>query len=141
MSKQKKHPQGTIAQNKKARHDYFIEHKFEAGMVLAGWEVKSLRAGKAQLVDSYVLLKNGEAWLIGCHIAPLTATSTHVMRGQWNKPPCLCMVIPLSSTYRHCNSHPLPMLRPLHLPTSLQSRLWKECHLHEPPCHPPPRRG
>jgi len=51
MSKQKKHPQGTIAQNKKARHDYFIEHKFEAGMVLAGWEVKSLRAGKAQLVD------------------------------------------------------------------------------------------
>ena len=79
MAKQKKHPQGTIAQNKKARHDYFIEHKFEAGLVLAGWEVKSLRAGKAQLVDSYVLLKNGEAWLIGCHIAPLTAACTHVI--------------------------------------------------------------
>ena len=79
MAKQKKHPQGTIAQNKKARHDYFIEHKFEAGLVLAGWEVKSLRAGKAQLVDSYVLLKNDEAWLIGCHIAPLTAACTHVI--------------------------------------------------------------
>lgn len=79
MAKQKKHPEGTIAQNKKARHDYFIEHKFEAGMVLAGWEVKSLRAGKAQLVDSYVLLKNDEAWLIGAHIAPLTAASTHVI--------------------------------------------------------------
>ena len=79
MAKQKKHPQGTIAQNKKARHDYFIEHKFEAGLVLAGWEVKSLRAGKAQLVDSYVLLKNDEAWLIGCHITPLTAACTHVI--------------------------------------------------------------
>jgi SsrA-binding protein len=79
MAKQKKHPEGTIAQNKKARHDYFIEHKFEAGMVLAGWEVKSLRAGKAQLVDSYVLLKNDEAWLIGAHIAPLTTASTHVI--------------------------------------------------------------
>ena len=63
MAKQKKHPTGTIAQNKKARHDYFIEHRFEAGMVLAGWEVKSLRAGKAQLVDSYVLLKDGDCLL------------------------------------------------------------------------------
>ena len=54
MAKQKKHPTGTIAQNKKARHDYFIEHRFEAGLVLAGWEVKSLRASKLQLVDSYV---------------------------------------------------------------------------------------
>jgi SsrA-binding protein len=79
MAKQKKQSQGTIAQNKKARHDYFIEQKFEAGMVLAGWEVKSMRAGKVQLVDSYVVLKNDEAWLIGCHIAPLTATSTHVI--------------------------------------------------------------
>lgn len=61
MAKQKKHPQGTIALNKKALHDYFIEHKFEAGLVLSGWEVKSLRAGKAQLVDSYVLLKDDEA--------------------------------------------------------------------------------
>ncbi|WP_256345444.1 SsrA-binding protein, partial [Pseudomonas sp. F1002] len=71
MAKQKKHPTGTIAQNKKARHDYFIEHRFEAGLVLAGWEVKSLRASKLQLVDSYVLLKDGEAWLLGSHITPL----------------------------------------------------------------------
>ncbi|AMA44640.1 SsrA-binding protein SmpB [Pseudomonas monteilii] len=79
MAKQKKHPTGTIAQNKKARHDYFIEHKFEAGLVLSGWEVKSLRAGKAHLTDSYVLLKDGEAWLFGSHITPLTAASTHVI--------------------------------------------------------------
>ena len=70
---------GTIALNKRARHEYHIEDRYEAGISLQGWEVKSLRAGKAQLVDSYVLLKNGEAWLIGCHIAPLTATSTHVI--------------------------------------------------------------
>ncbi|MNN48334.1 SsrA-binding protein [compost metagenome] len=79
MAKQKKHPTGTIAQNKKARHDYFIEHKFEAGLVLSGWEVKSLRAGKAHLTDSYVLLKDGEAWLFGSHITPLTTASTHVI--------------------------------------------------------------
>jgi SsrA-binding protein len=79
MAKLKKHPTGTIAQNKKARHDYFIEHKFEAGLVLAGWEVKSLRANKVQLVDSYVLLKDGEAWLMGSHISPLTTASTHVI--------------------------------------------------------------
>ena len=79
MAKQKKHPTGTIAQNKKARHDYFIEHRFEAGLVLAGWEVKSLRASKLQLVDSYVLLKDGEAWLLGSHITPLMTASTHVI--------------------------------------------------------------
>lgn len=79
MSKHKKQPQGSIALNKKALHDYFIEEKFEAGLVLAGWEVKSLRAGKAQLVDSYVLLKDGEAWLFGSHIAPLQSASTHVI--------------------------------------------------------------
>ena len=79
MAKQKKHPEGTIAQNKKALHDYFIEHKFEAGLVLSGWEVKSLRAGKAQLVDSYVLLKDGEAYLFGAHITPLKTASTHVI--------------------------------------------------------------
>ncbi|RMQ44144.1 SsrA-binding protein [Pseudomonas cichorii] len=79
MAKLKKHPTGTIAQNKKARHDYFIEHKFEAGLVLAGWEVKSLRANKVQLVDSYVLLKDGEAWLMGSHITPLKTASTHVI--------------------------------------------------------------
>ena len=79
MAKQKKHPAGTIALNKKALHDYYIEQRFEAGIALAGWEIKSLRAGKAQLTDSYVLLKDGEAWLLGSHITPLTAASTHVI--------------------------------------------------------------
>ena len=69
---------GTIVQNKKARFDYFIEDNYEAGIVLEGWEVKSLRAGKAQLVDSYVIIKNGEAWLLGAHITPLLSASTHV---------------------------------------------------------------
>ena len=79
MATHKKQPQRTIALNKKALHDYFIEQRIEAGIALAGWEIKSLRAGKAQLVDSYVLLKDGEAWLMGCHISPLTAASTHVI--------------------------------------------------------------
>ena len=69
----------TIALNKRARHDYHIEQRFEAGLVLEGWEVKSLRAGKVQLVDSYVLLRDGEAWLLGAHITPLTSASTHVI--------------------------------------------------------------
>jgi len=68
---------GTIAQNKRARHDYFIEEKFEAGLSLQGWEVKSLRQGKAQLTDSYVIFKNGEAWLLGVQISPLQTVSTH----------------------------------------------------------------
>jgi SsrA-binding protein len=70
---------GTIALNKRARHDYHIEQRFEAGLVLEGWEVKSLRAGKVQLVDSYVLLRAGEAWLLGATITPLTSASTHVV--------------------------------------------------------------
>jgi SsrA-binding protein len=68
----------TIAQNKKARFDYFIEESVEAGLALQGWEVKSMRAGKAQLVDSYVILREGEAWLLGSHVAPLNTASTHV---------------------------------------------------------------
>ena len=68
----------SITQNKKAFHDYFIEDRFEAGLVLEGWEVKSLRAGKVQLRDSYVLLKNGEAFLIGTLITPLPTASTHI---------------------------------------------------------------
>jgi len=68
----------TIARNRKALHDYFIEERLEAGVVLQGWEVKSLRAGKAQLVDSYVLLKEGEAWLLGALITPLPTASTHI---------------------------------------------------------------
>ena len=67
-----------IAVNKKARHDFFIEDRFEAGLALEGWEVKSLRAGRAQLTESYVLLRDGEAWLFGAHISPLTSASTHV---------------------------------------------------------------
>ncbi|MCI0506239.1 MAG: SsrA-binding protein SmpB [Gammaproteobacteria bacterium] len=68
----------TIAINKKARHDYFIENDFEAGLVLEGWEVKSLRAGKVQIRDSHVIIKNGEAWLLGALINPLPTASTHI---------------------------------------------------------------
>ncbi len=67
-----------IAQNKKAFHDYFIEERYEAGMALEGWEVKSLRAGKTQLKDSHVLLKEGEAFLFGSNITPLISASTHI---------------------------------------------------------------
>ena len=67
----------SIAQNKKARFDYFIEDRLEAGLALQGWEVKSMRAGKAQLTDSYVILRDGEAWLLGSHITPLNTVSTH----------------------------------------------------------------
>jgi SsrA-binding protein len=68
----------TIALNKKARHDYFIEERFEAGLVLQGWEVKSLRAGKINLTESYVFIKEGEAWISGLQITPLLTASTHV---------------------------------------------------------------
>ena len=68
----------TIAVNKRAFHDYTLEERFEAGIVLNGWEVKSLRAGKLQIAESYVLLKKGEAFLIGSHISPLLSASTHV---------------------------------------------------------------
>jgi SsrA-binding protein len=78
-SKEKNQERPPIALNKRARHEYFIEENTEAGMVLQGWEVKSLRAGKAQITEGYVLVKNGEAWLIGAHIAPLKTTSTHVI--------------------------------------------------------------
>jgi SsrA-binding protein len=78
-SKDKSHHDNSIAQNKRARFDYFIEEKFEAGMALQGWEVKSLRAGKAQITEGYVLIKDGEAFLIGAHITPLRTVSTHVV--------------------------------------------------------------
>lgn len=68
----------SIADNKKAFHDYFIEDKFEAGMVLEGWEVKAIRAGRVQLKEAYVVVKNAEIYLIGCHISPLLAASTHI---------------------------------------------------------------
>jgi SsrA-binding protein len=68
----------TIALNKKARHDYLILDRLEAGLVLEGWEVKSLRAGNIQLKESYVIIKKGEAWLFGAHISPLNTASTHI---------------------------------------------------------------
>ena len=68
----------SIVQNKKAFHDYFVEERFEAGMMLEGWEVKSIRAGHVQLKEAYVVVKNAEIYLIGCHVTPLTAASTHV---------------------------------------------------------------
>lgn len=68
-----------IASNKKARHDYQIESTLEAGLMLAGWELKSIRSGKVQLRDSYVVIRNDEAWLVGCQISPLLSASTHIV--------------------------------------------------------------
>ena len=73
----------SIIQNKKAFHDYFIEERFEAGLVLAGWEVKAIRAGRAQLKEAYVVIKGAELFLIGAHISPLNSASTHS-----SGPPC-----------------------------------------------------
>lgn len=81
MSKAKKKPKApssTIALNKKSRHEYHLEDRFEAGLVLEGWEVKSLRAGRVNMQDAYVLLKNGEAWVLGLQIQPLPTASTHI---------------------------------------------------------------
>src|SRR5690606_2599834 len=74
----KPEPNPRIAENKKAAFNYFFEERHEAGMVLHGWEVKALRAGKAQLTDGYVTIKDGELFLIGCQINPLKTASTHV---------------------------------------------------------------
>jgi SsrA-binding protein len=68
----------SIAQNKKAFHDYFIEQRFEAGIALEGWEVKAIRAGRVQLREAYVIVSHGEIFLIGCHITPLPTASTHI---------------------------------------------------------------
>jgi SsrA-binding protein len=67
-----------IVENRKALRDYFVEERYEAGMVLEGWEVKAIRAGRAQIRDAYVMVKDGALWLIGAHISPLAAASTHV---------------------------------------------------------------
>ncbi len=69
----------SIVQNKKAFHDYFIEEKYEAGMVLEGWEVKAIREGKVQLKEAYVIIRNEELYLIGSHISPLKTASTHIL--------------------------------------------------------------
>src|SRR4029077_6875704 len=82
MTATRKHhddPSSVIALNKRARHEYFIEEKFEAGLALQGWEVKSLRAGKAQITEGYVLIKDGEAFLIGAHVTPLKTASPHLI--------------------------------------------------------------
>ncbi|MDP2143901.1 MAG: SsrA-binding protein SmpB [Gallionella sp.] len=69
----------SIVQNKKAFHDFFIEDKYEAGLMLQGWEIKAIRAGRVQLKEAYVVVKDGELWLIGSHISPLTSASTHIL--------------------------------------------------------------
>lgn len=82
MGKAKKtksgHTSSTIALNKKSRHDYILEERFEAGLALQGWEVKSLREGRVQIRDSYVIVKDGETWLLGAVITPLPTVSTHI---------------------------------------------------------------
>lgn len=83
MAKQKKSNKGAggnvVAVNRRARHDYFIEDRIEAGIALEGWEVRSLRSGRAQIAEGYVVLRKGEAWLLGAHIPPLPSASTHVV--------------------------------------------------------------
>lgn len=76
--KKKKTPENTIAQNRKARHDFFIEETFEAGLALQGWEVKAMREKKVNLADAYIIFHNGEVYLHGCHVSPLITTSTHI---------------------------------------------------------------
>lgn len=68
----------SITTNKKAFHDYFIEEKYEAGLTLEGWEVKAIRAGRVNIKEAYVVIKNGEIWLIGMHLTPLPEASTHI---------------------------------------------------------------
>lgn len=68
----------TIIQNKKAFHDYFIEDKYEAGMVLEGWEVKAIRDGRASIKEAYVIIQKGEIFLLGCHITPMGNASSHI---------------------------------------------------------------
>ena len=80
MAKSAKQSTGnaTIVLNRKARHDYALEDRYEAGLVLEGWEVKSLRSGRVQLRDASIILRDGEAWLLGAHIDPLPSASTHI---------------------------------------------------------------
>ena len=81
MTKKKAHKPGsaTIALNKRARHEYFIEDEYEAGLALQGWEVKSIRAGRANLTDGYAYIEDGQLYLIGAQITPLIQASTHVL--------------------------------------------------------------
>ncbi|MBS0375367.1 MAG: SsrA-binding protein SmpB [Proteobacteria bacterium] len=79
QSNDKDSHEGTIAVNRRARHDFFIDERYEAGLALTGWEVKALRAGRLQLAEGYVIVKDDEAWLLGSHITPLNSASTHVV--------------------------------------------------------------
>ena len=79
VAEKKEDTANRIAVNRRARYDYFIEERLEAGVALLGWEVKALRAGRLQLAEAYVLLKDGAAWLFGAHVSPLPTTSTHVI--------------------------------------------------------------
>ena len=86
MSRKKQSSGGkTIVLNKKVRRDYFVDERFEAGISLQGWEVKSLRAGKVEIIDSYILLKDGEAYLFGALITPLSSSSTYISEKQRNR--------------------------------------------------------
>lgn len=78
MAKNNKVAENTIALNRKASHEYFFETQYEAGIELTGWEVKSIRSGRINLKESYVLIKDAQAWIIGMHISPLASASTHV---------------------------------------------------------------
>jgi len=77
-SPNKEHSKSKIADNRRAGHDYILEDRFEAGLVLQGWEVKGLREGKGQIKEGYVLIRQGEAWLVGAHITPPSTVSTHI---------------------------------------------------------------
>ena len=101
MAKKKKTPDNTIAQNRKARHDYLIEETFEAGLALQGWEVKSMRESKVTLVDAYIQLHQGEAWLYGCHISPLKTASTHNVIEPTRNRKLLYMLASLVEKYSH----------------------------------------
>jgi SsrA-binding protein len=79
MAAKKKTTANNVAENRKARHEYSIEERYEAGLALQGWEVKALRANRLQLKEGYVLLRDGEAYLFGAHLSPLPTTSTHVI--------------------------------------------------------------
>ena len=79
MAKSKSKPAPSISQNRRARFDYELFDRFEAGIALEGWEMKSIRSGKAQLADSFVMIRDGEAWLHGANITPLVSASTHVI--------------------------------------------------------------
>ena len=87
----KKEPERLIAENRRARYDYFIEERLEAGLVLQGWEVKSMRAGKAQVAEAYVYLKEGEAFLFGANITPLkTASTPWLFTSSWRRKLWFC---------------------------------------------------